>query len=156
MSWKHCGKRRNCSFWAISSFVTIFSKVVCCRCVRKRLYEGKNLQGVNTIWVCAWGNMQVDIYEQCRFRPTCPIGSLVSESTQVDGSLQQVNIAWKEGCMKYWCGKAKKHIISKKFLLQMRQNVTVSGEGLLTYFLWDILYTLIPVIHRCLGRRRRY
>ena len=25
-SWKHCGKRRNCSFWAISSFVTMFSK----------------------------------------------------------------------------------------------------------------------------------
>ena len=31
---KHCGKRRNCSFWAISSFVTMFSKSltlsVCC------------------------------------------------------------------------------------------------------------------------------
>ena len=25
-SWKHCGKRRNCSSWAISSFVTMFSK----------------------------------------------------------------------------------------------------------------------------------
>ena len=25
-SGKHCGKRRNCSFWAISSFVTVFSK----------------------------------------------------------------------------------------------------------------------------------
>ena len=23
---KHCGKRRNCLFWAISSFVTLFSK----------------------------------------------------------------------------------------------------------------------------------
>ena len=28
MTWsgKHCGKRRNCSFWAIFSFVTMFSK----------------------------------------------------------------------------------------------------------------------------------
>ena len=25
-SWKHCGKRRNCLFWAISSFVTMFYK----------------------------------------------------------------------------------------------------------------------------------
>ena len=27
-SGKHCGKRRNCSFWAISSFVTMFSKSI--------------------------------------------------------------------------------------------------------------------------------
>ena len=33
---KHCGKRRNCLFWAISSFVTMFPKS---RGVRKRLYE---------------------------------------------------------------------------------------------------------------------
>ena len=30
MSRKHCGKRRNCSLRAISSFPTIFSKAVCC------------------------------------------------------------------------------------------------------------------------------
>ena len=34
-SGKHCGKRRNCTFCAISSFVTMFSKAVCCRGVRK-------------------------------------------------------------------------------------------------------------------------
>ena len=34
---KHCGKRRNCLFWANSSFSTIFSKVVCGRCVKMRL-----------------------------------------------------------------------------------------------------------------------
>ena len=28
-SWKNCGKRRNCSFWTISPFVAMFSKVVC-------------------------------------------------------------------------------------------------------------------------------
>ena len=27
---KHCGKRRNCSLRAISSFPTMFSKAVCC------------------------------------------------------------------------------------------------------------------------------
>ena len=27
---KHCGKRRNCSLQAISSFPTMFSKAVCC------------------------------------------------------------------------------------------------------------------------------
>ena len=41
LSWKHFGKRRNYSFLAISPFVTVFSKVVCCSGVRKRLYVGK-------------------------------------------------------------------------------------------------------------------
>ena len=27
---KHCGKRRNCSLRAISSFPTMFSRAVCC------------------------------------------------------------------------------------------------------------------------------
>ena len=40
-SWKHCCKSRNCSYWAISTFVKTFSKVVCCSGVRKRLYERK-------------------------------------------------------------------------------------------------------------------
>ena len=31
MNWKHCDKRRNCSFWAISSIFSDFSKEVCCR-----------------------------------------------------------------------------------------------------------------------------
>ena len=31
---KHCGKRRNCSLWAISSFPTIFSRVVCNKMVK--------------------------------------------------------------------------------------------------------------------------
>ena len=39
-SWKHCDKRRNCLFWAISSFAT-FSKVVCCSCFKMRLQVGK-------------------------------------------------------------------------------------------------------------------
>ena len=30
MGRKHCGKRRNCSLQAISSFPTMFSKAVCC------------------------------------------------------------------------------------------------------------------------------
>ena len=30
LSRKHCGKRRNCSLRAISSFPTMFLKVVCC------------------------------------------------------------------------------------------------------------------------------
>ena len=28
---KHCSKRRNCSWWGISPFGSMFSKVVCCR-----------------------------------------------------------------------------------------------------------------------------
>ena len=31
---KHSGKRRNCSLWAISSFPTMFSKVICRWCVK--------------------------------------------------------------------------------------------------------------------------
>ena len=34
-SWKYCGKRRKCSLWAISPFVTMFSKSLCCNGVRK-------------------------------------------------------------------------------------------------------------------------
>ena len=30
LSIKYCGKRRNCSLRAISSFPTMFSKAVCC------------------------------------------------------------------------------------------------------------------------------
>ena len=41
ISGKHCGKRRNCSFWSISSLLLCFQTAVCCRCVRKRLYDGK-------------------------------------------------------------------------------------------------------------------
>ena len=40
-SWKHCGKRRNCLSWLISSFATMFSYVVCCRGIRMCLYVGK-------------------------------------------------------------------------------------------------------------------
>ena len=40
-SGKLCGKRRNFSSWAISSFVTMFSKVVCFWGVRNCLYQGK-------------------------------------------------------------------------------------------------------------------
>ena len=37
---KHCGKSRNYLFWAIFSFATMFSKVVCFRGIRKRLQVG--------------------------------------------------------------------------------------------------------------------
>ena len=40
-SWKHCCKRRNCWFWAVSPFVTMFLPVLCNRkCIyRKRLND---------------------------------------------------------------------------------------------------------------------
>ena len=38
---KHCGKRRNCSLRAISSFPTMFSKAVCCWCVKMSIYGVK-------------------------------------------------------------------------------------------------------------------
>ena len=34
LSGKPCGKRRNCSLWAISSFPIMLSKAVCCWCVK--------------------------------------------------------------------------------------------------------------------------
>ena len=43
-SWKHCGIRINCSLQPISSFAKMFSKVVCCRVVKERLYVGKGLR----------------------------------------------------------------------------------------------------------------
>ena len=41
LSRKHCGKRRNCSFQAISSFPTMFSKAVCFWCVKMSIYGVK-------------------------------------------------------------------------------------------------------------------
>ena len=37
----HCGKRRYCSSWAISPFPTMFSKAVCCWCVKISIYGVK-------------------------------------------------------------------------------------------------------------------
>ena len=42
LSWKHCGKRRNCSLRAISPSPTMFSKAVCCRCVKMTIYGVKD------------------------------------------------------------------------------------------------------------------
>ena len=39
---KYCGKRRNCSLRAISSFPTVFSKAICCWCVKT------SIRGVNS------------------------------------------------------------------------------------------------------------
>ena len=38
---KHCGKRRNCSIRAISSFFTMFSKAVSCWCVKMSIHGVK-------------------------------------------------------------------------------------------------------------------
>ena len=42
LSRKHCGRRRNCSLWAISPFSTMFSKAVCCWCVKMSIYGVKD------------------------------------------------------------------------------------------------------------------
>ena len=43
-SWKHCVKWKKCSSsWAIFTFTTLFSKVVYCRVVRKRLHVENGL-----------------------------------------------------------------------------------------------------------------
>ena len=47
-SGKHCGKRRNCSFWAISSFVTMFSKSRLLQRRQKASIRGKGLKLVYT------------------------------------------------------------------------------------------------------------
>ena len=39
---KHCGKRRNCLLRAISPFPTMFSKVICCQCVKMSIYGVKD------------------------------------------------------------------------------------------------------------------
>ena len=41
MGRKHCGKRRNCSLRAISTFPTVFSKDLYCRHVKTRACLGK-------------------------------------------------------------------------------------------------------------------
>ena len=58
-NWKHChcGKMRNYSWWAISSFVTMFSNVIC------QMYVGKGLY----LWlfdVLTWNRKKV-LYNVC-------------------------------------------------------------------------------------------
>ena len=49
LSWKHCGKRRNCSLQAISSFPTMSSKAVCCWCVNMSIYGVKGKMYITDI-----------------------------------------------------------------------------------------------------------
>ena len=49
IDWKHCGKRRNCSWLAISPFPTVFSKDLFCKHVKTGLV-------LNT-WKCDGENM---------------------------------------------------------------------------------------------------
>ena len=46
LSRKHCGKKRNCSLWAISSFPTMFSKAVSCWCVKMSICGVKGLAAI--------------------------------------------------------------------------------------------------------------
>ena len=41
LSRKHCGKRTNCLLQAICPFPTMFSKAVCCRCIKMGIYGEK-------------------------------------------------------------------------------------------------------------------
>ena len=60
-SGKHCRKRRNCLFWTISSFVTMFSKSCQKASIwgkRLRLVSGKKFKSVikyNNNWLCLYG-----------------------------------------------------------------------------------------------------
>ena len=42
LSRKYCGKRRNCSLWAISPFPTMFSKTFQCWCIKVSIYGVKD------------------------------------------------------------------------------------------------------------------
>ena len=57
-SGKHCGKRRNCSFRAISSFVTMFSKGRLLQGRQKASISGKGLNKV-TIYMKKEGKMSI-------------------------------------------------------------------------------------------------
>ena len=55
-----CDKRRNCSFWPISTFATKCSQVDCFKWIKLRLHEGKGLNvSENRLWLST---------EQCRSR----------------------------------------------------------------------------------------
>ena len=86
---------------AISSFVTIFSNVVCCsRCKHEYLWS-KGLKGynyqeyavfiqfkVNVIWITAWGKMapkyNIKKYQENDVRSQCPkISDVTLESLKI-------------------------------------------------------------------------
>ena len=52
-SGKHCGKRRNCSFWAISYFVTMFSKSCLLQKRQKTSIWGKGLIYFHINLICS-------------------------------------------------------------------------------------------------------
>ena len=62
LSRKHCGKRRNCSLRAISSFPT-FSTAVCCRCVKME----KRVKGETTGFLYFMLFPQYILYSICLF-----------------------------------------------------------------------------------------
>ena len=53
LSSKHCGKTTNCSLWAISPFSTMFSKAVCCWCIKMSIYRVrvKNRVGIEQFFL---------------------------------------------------------------------------------------------------------
>ena len=48
-SGKHCGKRRNCSFWAISSFVTMFFKKPSAAEASESVYMRKRIKSLYVV-----------------------------------------------------------------------------------------------------------
>ena len=67
---KH-GRWKNCSFWAISPFVTMFSKVVCYRSVRKCLYVGKGLERLNNEWLRKYYSINYICFPTAFLRMLC-------------------------------------------------------------------------------------
>ena len=82
--WKHCGNRRHCSFWAISSFVTMLSKVFCCRGVRKRLYVGNGFNSkamslrMLASWICCSVMTVFLCFCQCVKKVVCLLRIFIS------------------------------------------------------------------------------
>ena len=63
-SGKHCGKRRNCSFWAIFSFVTMFSKSCLLQRHQKASIWGKGLNTFDLLLAISSLSAFLDLYNK--------------------------------------------------------------------------------------------
>ena len=66
--WKQCGKRRRCSSWEISPFVTMLSNIICCRSIRIRLHMW---MGENNHWIRFKTLWKKEKYKHANFSCFC-------------------------------------------------------------------------------------
>ena len=117
-SGKHCGKRRKCTFCAISSFVTMFSKSCLQQRRQKVFIWGK---GLNLIYLTVSGTQNQMVIRNLEFQV---IVRVVREP---------IDNFFKCFCISNLSNFFFCHNVFKSCLLQMCQNGSESWKGLIIH-----------------------